>query len=334
MGAGNSKQPGWSVSNPFTGRTYVAHHGDARGMLKHAGSRTQRKCQRRPRYVDACGWALTEIYGVPQSLLDKYPPTVYSVEQALQDIDACKAGRDLPHYRRVVRYDRVVGAQDPRVYALMRYHGYTAANFQDGRLLQLLPYSAKDAQIDVAYYQKHGRPYYTVIKATSAVIDPKRGTVRDWRHRGFDNKYRYDAYDPKGAGARIERLGGKVRAKLDVSQYPKKKVGGLWVRMVPCSVMPAMCAPGQKDFPYAGGDERSNRAIEVLEAKKEKIRRRRAEVDHSKKMEQLSRRMKGLNKESNRYRTLKAQRDQLAQSLKERRFQAKVNEVRGVYETV
>lgn len=340
MGAANSKSPGYSSRNPFTGSHWKAPHGNAQPMLRRAGWGTQAKCQSKPRYADARGWALTTIYGVPENLLDRYPPTVYSVQQALEDIEACKKGANLPHFRQVVRYDKVVGGRDPRVYALVKYHGYRASNFDDPRVLQLLPYSEKDAQIDISYYQKRGRPYYTVIKHTSTVLDPKTGTVRDWRHRGFDNKYRYDVYDPKGAGARIEKLGAKVKTRLDVSKYPKKKVGGRWVRMVPCRELPAMCRPGDTVFPYAGGDDKSNAVLNILEAKKRKIQERRAAVEHSRKMDQLTRRMQGLNKNSDKYKALKAQRDALSKKTQRRRqrqqrhFNEKLKNASKVYDTV
>lgn len=297
----------------FGGKQWVAHHGGASKMLRHAGTRGQRKCLAKPAYAEPRGFALTVIYGVPQRLLGRYPPSVYSVRQATEDIAACRAGRELPHYRQVVRYDRISGAQDPRVYALTKYHGYTARDFEDPKLLQLLPYTEKDAQIDISAFQKKGRPYYTVIKHTSTVLDPKRGTARNWRQRGFEDRYRYDLYDPTAAGQRVRQLGNRTGARFDASKYPRIRSGGQWVRLVPCKELPAMCRPGDKVFPFAdsGGNGRTAKAAEYLEAKKRKVRERRARVEHSKKMDRLTRKMRGLDPESDRYKALARQKKDL-----------------------
>ncbi len=313
MGATNSK--GTRVSQSiFSGKQWVAHHRGAAPMLQHAGSRGQRKCLDKPAYAEPRGFALTVIYGVPQRLLSRYPPSVYSVQQASEDIAACRAGRALPHYRQVVRYDKISGSKDPRVYALTRYHGYTARDFEDPRVLQLLPYTDKDAQIDISTFQKKGRPYYTVIKHTSTVLDPKRGTARNWRQRGFDNRYRYDLYDPTAAGQRVRQLGDRTGARFDASKYPRIRSGGQWVRLVPCKELPAMCKPGDKVFPYAdvgGGNGRTAKAAEYLEARKRKVRDRRAQVEHSKKMNRLARKMRGLDPQSERYKALAQQKKNL-----------------------
>lgn len=310
MGATYSKGSTTVSESLFGGKQWVAHHKDAKMMLQRAGGRVQRKCLQKPAYAEPRGFALTVIYGVPQRLLGRYPPSVYSVQQATADIDACKAGRDLPYYKQVVRYNSISGAKDPRVYALTKYHGYRARDFEDPKLLQLLPYSEKDAQIDISSFQKKGKPYYTVIKHTSTVLDPKRGTARDWRQRGFDDRYRYDLYDPTAAGQRVRQLGNRTGARFDASKYPRVRSGGQWVRMVPCKELPAMCKPGDKVFPYAesgGGDGRTAKAAEYLEAKKRKVRARREQVEHSKKMNRLTRKMKAAEPESDRYKALAQQ---------------------------
>lgn len=301
--------------------------GGARAMLRHAGSAAQRRCQSKPAYAEVRGFALTAIYGVPQRLLSMYPPTVYSAEQAAADIEACRAGRQLPHHRRVVRYDKVSGGQDARIYALTTYHGYRARDFENPRTLQLLPYSEKDAQIDISAFQKTGKPYYRVIKQTSVVYDPKRGTARDWRDRGFDNRYRYSVHD---SGQKLRLLGDRTGKRLDVSKYPRIQSGGKWVRLVPCSAMPEMCRPGDKVFPYIddgrAGGKRGGRGAggggqaAAREAQNRKKRERRQQVAHSKKMDQLTRKMQGLNRSDPKYQELARRKKSLANSFRKGRL--------------
>jgi len=310
MGATNSKGV---YHSPLSGKQYVSHHEHGHRMLRHAGHAGQRKCLSKPLYAEARGFALTTIYGVPQRLLDRYPPSVYSVQHAVEDIEACKLGRVLPHHKRVVRFDKVARGQDPRIYALTTYHGYKPRDFQDPKVLQLLPYTEKDAQIDISTFQKKGKPYYTVIRHTSTVLDPKRGTVRNWRHKGFENKYRYDLYDPTAAGQKLRRLGNRTGSRFDASKYPLVEAGGQRVRLVPCKVMPAMCKPGDTVFPFLepGASEKTAKAAAYLEAKKRKVRARREQVEYSKQMNRLARRMKGLNAESNKYKQLAKRKEEL-----------------------
>ena len=274
----------------------------------------QRRCAAKPRYVEDRGFALTTIYRVGAAQLDFYPPEVYSLQQAREDIRACAAGAALPHSKRVVRFDRLVGkGGDPRQYALIRFHGYSPADFRDPRLLQLLPYSKKDAQIDISQFAKTGKPYYTVIRHLSQVLDPKRGTVRNWRSRGFDDKYKYDAYNPE---APSRPLGSRVGRRFDASKYPRVRgAGGQWVRMVPCSEAPAMCKPGNTTFPYLNSDDKSSAAAQVLEAKKRKIQLQRARDQHGREMQKLAQRMKGLDRESDQYKRLAEKRQKLRDGL-------------------
>lgn len=320
----------YTTRDIFTGKQWVAHHGQAHMTLQHAGRWTQAKCAAKPAYAEPRGFALTTIYGVPQRLLGRYPPSVYSLQDALDDIKACKAGRELPHHKKVVRYDKISGSKDPRVYALTKYHGYSSRDFDDPKLLQLLPYSEKDAQIDISYFQKHGKPYYTVIKHTSSVLDPKRGTTRNWRHRGFDNRYKYDLFDPGAKSQKLRQLGNRTGRRFDPTKYPRIRSGGQWVRLVPCSELPAMCKPGDKVFPYAesGGDGgKSAKAAEYLEAKKRKVREQRAQIEHSRKMARLNRKMKALDPQNAKYAAL-------AQQKKELRAARKLNRLAQVYNTV
>lgn len=274
----------------------------------------QRRCASKPAYVDDRGFALATVYKVPSSMLAKYPPTVYTLEMARDDLRACASGRPPPHADRVIRYDLVArrgGEGDARVFALKKYHGYSDLDFRDGKLLQLLPYTEKDAQVNIATFAKKGRPYYTVVRATSQVLDPKRGQVRNWRHKGYDDKYRYDQYDPAGRGQSIKQLGGKVLGKFDPSKYPQVKSGGQWVRMVPCFEMPAMCRPGQTTFPYTGGEEQSPGASAYGKSKESKSKLREALMGHSRAMDMVDRSMKGLSPNSAQYRNLAARKQQM-----------------------
>lgn len=304
MGGTYSTGRGYASESLVTGSKYRSQHEYGKLMLQRPGVFTRRKCASKPPYVDARGFALSVIYGVPNTQLSLYPPTVYSAQQAQEDIAACRAGRDLPHYSRVIRIDKVVGSREPRQYALTKYHGYSPKNFRDGKLLKLLPYSVKDAQIDIATFQKTGKPYYQVIKATSTVIDPKRGTVRNWRDRGFDNKYTYDPYDPAGQKQKLRKLGNAVKRKVDVRKYPLVTRGGRQVRMIPCGVMPVMCTKGQKEFPYVDVDAASQAAVAQLTAKQSKARSKELQRRYSAKMQQLQRRMQGLSPNDPKYKRL------------------------------
>lgn len=312
MGNGASVPAGGArvSKNPFTRARYARHHG-SKAALQRPGILTRRKCQAKPRYVDSRGFALQEIYEIQGRQLDKYPPGVYSLEQAEQDIAACAAGKDLPHYRRVVRYDVIAGDKDPRVYALMKYHRYTAAELADGTVLKILPYSEKDAQIDITTFQKTGKPYYKVVKAISQVIDEKKKIVRDWRDKGFDNKYKYQAYDPRAEKARVAALGGPVRRKFDATKYPKKKVGGRWVRIVPCTEFPSMCAKGDQTFTFLASNEKSDAFGSAMDAKAAKAAAQRQAIRHSQEQQALRRRIaaaKGKNAGGTKAQVLNAQR--------------------------
>lgn len=279
-------------------------------VVRYPTYRARRACMSMRRREDERAFALGEIYGVPDSLLDQYPPHVYSLKQATEDIAACRRGARLPHGDRVVRFDRVARGQDPRVYALMAYHGYRRSDFRDPRVLELLPYSKKDAQVDIARFHRTGKPYYTVIRLTSTVIDPKRGTIRDWRFKGYENRYKYDMRDPDASKQRVRVLGDRTGKRFDASKYPLQRWGGQWVRIVPCSELPAMCSPGQKTFPYPD-DTGGGRPDAYQNARNAKLRLRRNAVEHSRRMDALSRQMAGLNRTSEQYAALAAQKVQL-----------------------
>jgi hypothetical protein len=271
---------------------------------------TRRRCAAKPPYAEPRGFALTTVYGVPPGLLNRYPPHVYDSRQAAEDIAACAAGRRPPHAARVVRFDKIAGG-DLRAYALKAYHGYTAADLRDPRTLQLLPYTDKDAQVDIAYFRRHRRPYYRVVKQTSQVLDPKRGTARDWRHHGYRNGYRYGLTETPA-----KRLGGRVKRKFDASKYPRVRgAGGRgWVHLVPCAELPAMCRPGDTVFPYAAEGESG--AAEHALARARKLRARQAQAAHSRRMQALAEKLRGLDPGSAQHAKVRAKRDALRRAFR------------------
>lgn len=300
---------------------YASHHGVR--MLRAPGAGLRRRCLAKREYEEPRGFVLTRVYGVPEKLLGMYPPDVYSLKHALEDLEDCREGRELRHYRRVVRFDRVVKARDlgedalarkARVYALTRFHGYEKRDFRGGRVLEVLPYSVKDAQVDIAYYQKHGRPYYTVIKETSTVLDPKRGSVRDWRHKGFENGYTYDVHDPRAERQRVRQL-GVAKLRFDPKKYPLQRLGMQWVRMVPCAEAPSMCKPGDRAFPYLDAPGKSNA---LAFAKNAKRREKEARVAHQKRMAELKRRLEGVTGEA--AKKLRAKREKARAEFRAKRF--------------
>lgn len=285
----------------------------------------QQRCRRIPTYADVRGWMLTQVYGVPDGGLDKYPPSVYSLDMAEADLKACQAGRTLPHHKKVVVVEKVVGrGKDPREYTLTRYHGFTRRELRTA--LERLPYSKKNAQIDIASYQKTGRPYYFVDRVSFTVRDRKYGTVRNWRHKGFEDKYRYDRYDPQATGQRLESLrSARVRHRIDVGKYKRRRTrSGQWVVDVPCSDAPYMCAPGEKTFTYdaSGYGSATDKAAKALADRTAKLDKRRRQVEHSRQMERLAKRIKALNRSKpenqEAYRRLTQQRANLQKAFRQR----------------
>ena len=296
------------VRNPFTGRAFEALRPGAARQLVRPDYSTRGRCANKPAYTDARGFALQVIYRVPN--LNSVPPSVYSQAMAEEDIRACAAGRDLVHASRVVRYDKIAGkGSDPRWHALRTYHGYTDAEIPQA--LRVLPYSPKMAQVDISSFQQTGQPYYRVIKQTSTVINAKRQVVRNWRSQGFDDKFKYDVYDPRGPE---KRLGAKPEMRFDVTKYPIRKLkSGQLGRMIPCAAMPSMCAPGMTEFPHVTGQERDEVERKRLENLRNRNARRKAQSLLNKKMSQLQRRIKGAEnaKNTNKLGRLTAQRNQL-----------------------
>lgn len=324
MGAGQSTSYGrtWT-ENPFTGTRRAQAHSRARSRLMRPGVFTQSRCRNKPAYVDPRGFALKEIYKVRD--LSRYPPTVYTLAMAQEDLRACAAGRDLPHHDKVVKYDKIAGWRGPRVYALVKYHGYTEA--EAAAALRLLPYSDKDAQVNISHFQRKGVPYYKVVKQAAMVIDSKRGSVRDWRHKGFDDGYKYDVTDPTGAKARVGRLGGRVQNRVNVTKYPLKKLrSGQWAHMVPCALMPGMCGPGMKEFPHlvSANQRRAQAGLQLAQLKQAKHAQRRALAEHSRKMAQLRRRLGAAKNNANKTKTLRNQMNYARQSLRAARGQGPV----------
>lgn len=203
--------------------------------------------------IEHRGWALRYIYKVPYNRLAEYPPHVYTVAQAMDDIKACADGRRLPHFARVVRYDKIVGSKDPRVHTLTKMHGFKAKDLANGKILGALPYSVKDAQIDITYYAREGRPYYTIQKYPEVSVIDRQGRRRTWRNKGYSDGYKYNRLDPEGRWQSIRRLRDGTSRRFDLSKY-RKVVGadGVPKWMIPCEKMPSMCVRGQKEFVYYG----------------------------------------------------------------------------------
>ena len=231
--------------NPLTGARYV-RRADGRGtFLQRPGFFTRRGCRAAlaSRFVDLRGYALTRVYGIPPARLDMYPPKVYSDEMAAEDMRRCAAGDKLRFYDRVVRVHKIAGAAGLRKYALMRYHGFKARDVAEA--LPSLPYSEKDAQIDITHYERYGRPYFRVSRLGLTVVDGKHGIIRDWRDKGFNDQYTYDV---RGGAARRTINQSPMRAYDERTFEVVRLKGGRYARRVPCSAAPAYCNPGETHF--------------------------------------------------------------------------------------
>lgn len=227
-------------------------------LLQVAGRGAQAKCRRGvPKRTDPRGWALYHIYGVPDDQLDMYPSTLYTLRMAFDDVRACATGRQLPQTRKVVRYDKI-SRGDPITYALSRVHGLTPAEVALAK--KGLPYTLKMAQIDISTYAKRGTSYYKVRLPGFQVIDKKTGIVRDYRDKGFENKYRYAYTDVDGSKMGVKKLNADVERRLDLKRgvregrYGLKMRGGRPTYEIPCADFPAMCDRGDKTFFHVADD--------------------------------------------------------------------------------
>lgn len=302
------------------GATYSTSQGGA-AMLQRPGYLTQRRCLAKDKtpWVDDRGWALTQIYGVPARLLDMYPPKVYSLDQARQDIQACQQGRDLPHRLRVVRFDRMAGSKDLRVYALTKLHGFTARELRDRRVLQQLPYSTKDAQIDVTYHARHGKPFYVVDKWPALAVRTSNGRIlRTALDKGYRNDYKYNPYDPRASVGSVTDF---VKRKVDLSKYPPVVVGGRLVHKVPCAAMPrGFCGPSDQVYTViaeAGAVQAAGGPAAAVQRTKRQLTGEKLLLQrHAAQMGNIKKRMAGLRQGSPQFAKLAANRQALRAALR------------------
>ena len=199
------------------------------------------KCSRIPPYADRRVWVLKELYKVKN--INEFPPQKYSAQDAEEDIRACIGGFRLPGSWKVVsaaKLEQEKGS-DLRRYALRKYHGY--GYDIDDRTLSLLPYSKQNAARDVQYYKKYRMPYFIVDKLQSTVRsrDGKISRAPGQKGTSLDYKYNRAQMDKKGKF--------EAKKKYDVKKYPLQSMkDGSVGRVIPCSVDPSQCTPGQTTF--------------------------------------------------------------------------------------
>ena len=200
------------------------------------------KCARIPQYADRRVWVLKNLYKVKD--INEFPPQVYSAQDAEADISDCIAGVRLRYSYKIVSTKRLeaIKGKDLRRYALQKYHGYP--DMIDQRAISILPYTKQNAAIDVRYYKKYRQPYFIIDKAMSTVRSRDGKIMRQPGQKGTEVKYSYDRADMAKKG-KFEA--GKK--KYDVRKYPLQSFkDGSVGRVIPCSVDPAMCTPGQTTF--------------------------------------------------------------------------------------
>ncbi|APC25849.1 hypothetical protein BST79_gp336 [Only Syngen Nebraska virus 5] len=240
------------------------------------------KCSKVPQYADRRAWALKELYGIKN--LNEFPPQVYSLADANDDIADCAKGYRLRHSYKVVstsKLEQRIG-KDPRIYALRKYHGYTDV---PPRVLAILPYSKQDAVRDISYYKKYRTPYFTIDRLTSTVRSKDGKITRSPGQKGttLDYKYNRTKINQKGKfGA------GK---KYDPRKYPLQSMkDGSVGRVIPCSVDPSMCTPGQTTFVSRDVSNVLKRAA-VVNAKSKKQSIRTLQTTHAKKIQALNKKI-------------------------------------------
>jgi hypothetical protein len=241
------------------------------------------KCSRVPQYADRRVWALKELYKVKD--INEFPPQIYGLQDAEADIRACAAGQRLPSSWKVVSTKKLesVKGTDLRRYALQKYHGYSDV---DARTLSFLPYSKQNAARDVAYYKKYRMPYFTIDKLTSTVRSRDGKISRIPGQKGTELNYKYDR-------SKIDQK-GKItsgKKKYDVRKFPLQSMkDGSVGRVIPCSVDPSMCTPGQTTFISRDVSNVLKRAA-VVNAKQRKQTLRALQTTHSKKIAALDKKI-------------------------------------------
>ena len=241
------------------------------------------KCSRIPAYADRRVWVLKELYKVKN--INEFPPQKYSAQDAEEDIRACIGGFRLPGSWKVVstaKLEQEKGS-DLRRYALRKYHGY--GYDIDDRTLSLLPYSKQNAARDVQYYKKYRMPYFIVDKLQSTVRsrDGKISRAPGQKGTSLDYKYNRAQMDKKGKF--------EAKKKYDVKKYPLQSMkDGSVGRVIPCSVDPSQCTPGQTTFISRDVGNILKRAA-VVDAKSRKQQLKMLQTTHSKKIAALNRKI-------------------------------------------
>ena len=240
------------------------------------------KCSRVPPYADRRVWALKELYKI--SDVNDFPPQIYSAADAEADIKACIGGYRLPSSWKVVSAKKIeeLKGKDLRAYALKKYHGY---DIVDQRTLQLLPYSKQNAVRDVQYYKKYRQPYFVIDKLQSIVRSRDGKITRRPGEKGTSLNYKYNR---SNIGKKGKFAAGK---KYDPKKYPLQTMkDGSVGRVIPCSVDPSQCVPGQTTFVNRDVSDILKRAA-LVDAKSKKQQLRMLQTTHAKKIAALNKKI-------------------------------------------
>lgn len=242
------------------------------------------KCSRIPQYADRRVWVLKNLYKVKD--LSEFPPQVYSAQDAEADISDCIAGVRLRYSYKIVSTKRLeaIKGKDLRRYALQKYHGYP--DLIDQRSIEILPYSKQDASTDIRYYKKYRQPYFIVDKVTSTVRSRDGKIYRQPGQKGTNIKYSYDRAD---IGKKGKFEAGKK--KYDVRKFALQTLkNGSVGRVIPCTVDPAMCTPGQQTFISRDVGNALKRAA-MVNAKQRKQTLKFLQTSHAKKIQALNKKI-------------------------------------------
>lgn len=242
------------------------------------------KCSKIPEYADRRVWVLKNLYKIKN--IDEFPPQMYSVRDAEEDISDCIAGFRLRHSYKVVSIERLeaIKGKDLRRYALQKYHGYP--DLIDQRSIEFLPYSKQNAATDVKYYRKYRQPYFIIDRVTGTVRSRDGKISRQPGQKGTEMKYSYRRGDMAKKG--VFSAGKK---KYDVRKYPLQSMkDGSVGRVIPCSVDPSMCTPGQSTFISRDVGDALKRAA-MVNAKQRKQTLRYLQTSHAKKIAALNKKI-------------------------------------------
>jgi len=138
----------------------------------------------------------------------------------------------------------------------------------------------------VRYYKKYKQPYFIVDKVTSTVRSRDGKIMRQPGQKGTEVKYSYDRAD---IGKKGKFEAGKK--KYDVRRYPLQSFkNGSIGRVIPCSIDPSMCTPGQQTFISRDVGNALKRAA-VVNAKQRKQTTRFLQTSHAKKIQALDKKI-------------------------------------------